>query len=231
MTTTPISVLLVDDDAMVRTHLRTIVGTADDIEVIGEAADGEAAIAQALERMPDVVVLDIFMPRKDGIAVTRALADLPAPPEVIILTTFALDEHIDEAVRAGASGFLRKDTPPRDLLHAIRVVAAGEAMLSPSVTRRVLTAVQDGDDSLTPAERERLMTLTGREREVFSLLGQGLTNTDIAGRLHMSTSTVKLHVSRLLAKLDVTNRVQAALLAYRAGLAAPESAGPNPRTP
>ncbi|MFI9650057.1 response regulator [Streptomyces sp. NPDC052040] len=216
MTTPAISVLVADDDAMVRTHLRTIVGTAPDIEIVGEASDGETAVTRIRECLPDVVLLDIFMPGKDGLAVARDLAKLPTPPEVVILTTFALDAHVEEAVRAGASGFLRKDTPPRDLLQAIRVVAAGEAVLSPSVTRRILDFVQDGENAITLVERERLLTLTRREREVLALVGQGLTNTEIAGQLHMSPSTVKLHVSRLLGKLDVTNRVQAALLAYRA---------------
>ncbi|WP_371614070.1 response regulator [Streptomyces sp. NBC_00454] len=213
-----ITILISDDDAVVRAGLRTILESADDITVIGEAADGEDALTQARALTPEVVLMDIRMPRLDGLTATRRLTTMPDPPKVIILTTFTLDEYVDEAVQAGASGYLRKDTQPRDLIHAVRSVAAGDAVLSPSVTRRVLSTAHTARPAVDPALRARLGTLTPREREVLVLVGQGLSNASISATLFMSESTVKAHVSNVLSKLGADNRVQAAILSHQAGL-------------
>jgi DNA-binding NarL/FixJ family response regulator len=213
-------VLLVDDQPLLRTGFRMILSAEQDLTIVGEAADGAAAVEAARRLVPDVVLMDIRMPGMDGIQATRALAGpgVENPIKVLILTTFGLDEYVVEALRAGASGFLLKDSPPEDLVEAIRVVAAGEALLAPSVTRRLLDRVA----SRLPPARENaipaLAELTERELEVLKLVARGLSNAEIAERLVVSETTVKTHVSRVLAKLDIRDRVQAVILAYETGL-------------
>lgn len=212
-----IRVLLVDDDALVRAGLRMILSSSDDLEVVGEAADGADAVEAARTHRPDVVLMDIRMPGMDGIAATTAIRRLPTPPHVIVLTTFQADEHVLSALRAGADGFLLKDTAPTEIVHAVRLVAAGAAMLSPSVTRTLLSHL--GNDEAADRRRiaaQRLTSLTDREREVATAVGSGASNAEIAAALFMSEATVKAHVSRLLTKLDVTNRVQIAILVHDA---------------
>lgn len=208
-----IRVLLVDDDPLVRAGLRMILTSSDELEVVGEAADGAEAVAAAKALAPDVVLMDIRMPQMDGIAATAALRALRTPPQVIVLTTFQADEQVMGAIRAGADGFLLKDTAPTEIIGAVRLVAAGEAMLSPSVTRTLLAHV--GNDERSDRRRmaaQRLSSLTDREREVAVAVGSGASNAEIASSLFMSEATVKAHVSRLLIKLGVTNRVQIAIL-------------------
>jgi DNA-binding NarL/FixJ family response regulator len=212
-----IRVLLVDDEQLVRSGLRMILESAGDIEVVGEAADGGGAVEQMRLHRPDVVLMDIRMPAMDGLAATRELTTLPDPPKVIMLTTFELDEYVRAALEHGAVGFLLKDTPPRDLIQAIRTVADGNAMLAPTVTRRLLAEFAAGGAQAVAA-RQRLEVLTGRELEVAVAVAQGLSNAEIGRRLFMSEATVKAHVSRVLAKLGLTNRVQAAILVHDAGL-------------
>jgi DNA-binding NarL/FixJ family response regulator len=191
---------------------------APDIEVVAEAADGAEAVTVADAHAPDVMLMDIRMPRVDGLVATQRLRSRPRPPQIIVLTTFDADEHVLRALRAGAAGFLLKDTPPRDILHAIRTVAAGDAMLSPAVTRRLIAHVADpAAEARRAAARAGLARLTDREREVAEAIGQGRSNAEIAAALRMSVPTVKAHVSRLLAKLAVHNRVQIALLVHDAG--------------
>ena len=212
-----IRVLLVDDDALVRAGLRMILSSSEETEVVGEAADGADAVATAQAHRPDVVLMDIRMPGMDGIAATSALRRLATPPHVIVLTTFQADEHVMSALQAGADGFLLKDTAPTEIVHAVRLVAAGEAMLSPSVTRTLLSHV--GNGGMTDRHRvaaQRLASLTDREREVATAVGSGASNAEIAASLFMSEATVKAHVSRLLTKLEVTNRVQIAILVHDA---------------
>ena len=212
-----VRVLLVDDDALVRAGLRTILSAADDLEVVGEADDGARAVAAVREHRPDVVLMDIRMAEMDGIAATVALRRLDAPPQVIVLTTFQADAQVMSALRAGASGFLVKDTPPAEIIHAIRVVASGDAIISPSVTRTLLGHFASGraSDRYQDAAR-RLATLTDREREVALAVGSGASNAEIAASLFMGEATVKAHVSRLFAKLDVVNRVQVAIVVHDA---------------
>lgn len=214
---TTVRVLLVDDDALVRAGLRMILRSSPDVEVVGEAADGSEAVAAVEAHRPDVVLMDIRMPEMDGIAATTALRNLPAPPHVIVLTTFQADEHVMRALRAGADGFLLKDTPPAQIVHAVRLVAAGEAMLSPSVTRTLLDRLGTDEraDRRQVAEA-RLASLTDREREVADAVRSGASNAEIAAALFMSEATVKAHVSRLLTKLDATNRVQVAIVVHDA---------------
>ena len=215
-----VRVLLVDDDPLVRAGLRMILSAADDIEVVGEADDGAAAVEAVRVQFPDVVLMDIRMPGVDGITATQRLRASSEPPQVIVLTTFHADEYVLRALRAGASGFLLKDTAPADIIAAIRLVHAGDAMLSPSVTRTLLGTLTDGAaDQRRAASSARLQALTEREREVAVAVGTGASNADIAGQLYMSEATVKAHVSRLLTKLTVTNRVQVAILVHDAGLA------------
>jgi DNA-binding NarL/FixJ family response regulator len=216
-----VRVVLVDDEQLVRSGLRMILESADDIEVVGEAADGGGAVEQVRLHRPDVVLMDIRMPAMDGLAATRALTALPDPPRVIMLTTFELDEYVHTALEHGAVGFLLKDTPPRDLIQAVRTVAEGNAMLAPTVTRRLIAEFASRNSAKAVAARRRLDTLTGREREVVVALAQGLSNAEIGRRLFMSEATVKAHVSRVLAKLGLSNRVQAAILAHDAGLLEP----------
>src|SRR5688572_13744543 len=212
-----IRVLLVDDDPLVRAGLRMILSSAADLEVVSEAGDGAEAITAVGVHRPDVVLMDIRMPGMDGIAATEALRRLARPPHVIVLTTFQADEHVMSALRAGADGFLLKDTAPTEIVSAVRLVAAGEAMLSPSVTRTLLSHL--GDNDMTDRRRvaaQRMESLTDREREVAAAVGSGASNAEIAGSLFMSEATVKAHVSRLLTKLAVTNRVHVAILVHDA---------------
>jgi DNA-binding NarL/FixJ family response regulator len=214
-----ISVLLADDQALVRTGFRMILENAGDIRVIGEAGDGAQAATMTLDLRPDVVLMDVRMPELDGVAATRLICsgDTPLDTRVLILTTFDLDEYVYAALRAGASGFLLKDTLAPDLLSAIRVVARGEAVVAPSVTRRLLERyIGSGTEPVVPAAA--LDTLTEREREVLGLVARGLSNTEIACRLYLSEGTVKTHVSRVLAKLGLRDRVQAVVFAYECGL-------------
>jgi DNA-binding NarL/FixJ family response regulator len=214
-----VRVLLVDDDALVRAGLRMILAADTSIEVVGEAANGREAISEAAELHPTVVLMDIRMPDMDGITATEHLHKLPRAPHVIVLTTFHLDDYVFAALRAGASGFLLKDTPPTDIVHAVHTVAGGEAMLSPAVTR---TLIERFTNDLTDARRTdavgQLTALTDREREVAIEIGRGHSNADIATHLYMSEATVKAHVSRLLTKLHATNRVQVAIVVHDAGL-------------
>lgn len=215
-----VRVLLVDDDALVRAGLRLILSSADDIDIVGEADDGADAVAAVRQHRPDVVLMDIRMPRVDGITATAALRALNTPPQVIVLTTFRADEHVVAALRAGASGFLVKDTPPGDILTAIRVVAAGDAIISPSVTRTLLGHfAPSGASERQQAAARKLADLSDREREVATAVGAGSSNAEIASILFMSEATVKAHVSRLLSKLDLDNRVQIAILVHDAGQA------------
>jgi DNA-binding NarL/FixJ family response regulator len=216
-----IRIVLVDDEQLVRSGLRMILESAGDIEVVGEAADGGGAVELVRRHRPDVALMDIRMPEMDGLAATRALTTLPDPPRVIMLTTFELDEYVHTALENGAVGFLLKDTPPRDLIQAVRTVAEGNAMLAPTVTRRLIAEFASRNSAKAVAARRRLDTLTGREREVVVAVAQGLSNAEIGKRLFMSEATVKAHVSRVLAKLGLSNRVQAAILAHDAGLMEP----------
>ena len=212
-----VRVLLVDDDPLVRAGLRIILSSAEDIQVVGEADDGARAVGAVRSHRPDVVLMDIRMAEMDGIAATTALRQLNPAPQVIVLTTFQADEHVVGALRAGASGFLVKDTPPLDIINAVRLVAAGEAIISPSATRTLLAHF--GDRQAT-ARREaaavRLAELTDRELEVATAVASGASNAEVAAQLFMSEATVKAHVSRLLTKLEVSNRVQVALLVHDA---------------
>ncbi|MFI7542544.1 response regulator [Actinoplanes sp. NPDC049599] len=218
--TGPVRVLIVDDDALVRAGLTMILSGADDVTVVGEAADGSEVPAAVAAHRPDVVLMDIRMPRVDGLTATESLRRRPSAPEIIVLTTFDADEFVLRALRAGASGFLLKDTPPVEILHAVRRVAHGEAMLSPAVTRRLIAHVAAPEvNGGRQAAQTALAQLSEREREVALLLGQGRANAEIATELFMSVATVKAHVSRLLVKLELNNRVQVALLVHDAGLA------------
>ena len=215
-----IRVLIVDDDALVRAGLSMMLAGSDDIRIVAEASDG-AQVASAVDAYaPDVVLMDIRMPGMDGLAATEELSRRERAPQIIVLTTFDADDHVLRALRAGAAGFLLKDTPPPDILRAIRLVAAGDAMLSPAVTRRLIEHVaDDGLGGRRAHACELLDRLTDREREVAVAIGQGKSNAEIAGELYMSVATVKAHVSRLLQKLELDNRVQIALLAHDAGIA------------
>ena len=212
-----VKVLLVDDDALVRAGLRLILSSADDIDVVGETDDGAGAVVAVRKHRPDVVLMDIRMPRMDGITATAALRALDPAPQVVVLTTFQADEHVVAALRAGASGFLVKDTPPGDILTAIRLVAAGDAIISPSVTRTLLGHFAlSGASERQQAAARKLADLSDREREVATAVGAGSSNAEIASMLFMSEATVKAHVSRLLSKLDLNNRVQIAILVHDA---------------
>ncbi|MFM9368713.1 response regulator [Streptomyces sp. Da 82-17] len=221
----PTRVLIVDDEWMVRSMLRTIMESTADITVVGEASDGATAVSMAAALEPDVVLMDIRMPRSDGLTATAQLTRSARPPHVVVLTTFDLDEYVRTALRHGAVGFLLKDATADDMIAAVRSAARGDAMLSPRVTRRLLRQFTE-DEQGPGAEqqqrraraRERLRALTEKEREVLIALGGGLSNTDIAAALHVSEATAKTHISRILTKLSLTNRVQAAILAHHAGL-------------
>jgi len=213
-----IRVLLVDDDPLVRSGLKLMLAGAETIEVVGEVDDGRGVLAAVDTNHPDVVLMDIRMPQLDGIAATRLLRSQSEPPAVLVLTTFDADELVLSALRGGAAGFLLKDTPPLDLVRAIEAVHAGDSVLSPTVTRSLVQLVAgDADaDRRHESARERLATLSDREHEVALAVGRGLTNAEIATELYMSVATVKAHVSRLLTKLGVDNRVQIALLVQEA---------------
>ena len=219
-----ITVLLADDQALVRAGFRALLNAEDDIEVVAEAADGLEAVKLAQQTHPDVVLMDIRMPGVDGLEATRRIAADPAlaATRVVILTTFELDEYVFEALRTGASGFLVKDTEPVELLRAVRAVAAGDALLSPSVTRRVIGEFAGGAARGRPATPPaRLDQLTDREREVMVLVAEGLSNDEIAGRLVISPATAKTHVSRTMIKLGARDRAQLVVYAYEAGLIRP----------
>jgi DNA-binding NarL/FixJ family response regulator len=219
LTERPIRLAIVDDDPLVRAGLRILLGGSPDIEVVAEAGDGADAVALADAHWPDVVLMDIRMPKVDGLIATRRLRSRPSPPQVIVLTTFNADEHVLDALRAGASGFLLKDTPPRDIIEAVRTVAGGAATLSPTVIRQLIDHVADpAAGPRRDRARKSLAGLTARERAVAVTLGRGWSNAEIAAELTMSVPTVKGHVSRLLAKLDLNNRVQVALLVHDAEL-------------
>jgi len=215
-----IRVLIVDDDALVRAGLSMMLAGTEDIRVVAEASDGSEAASAVDAYKPDVVLMDIRMPGLDGLAATERVRSREGAPQVIVLTTFDADDHVLRALRAGAAGFLLKDTPPPEIMRAIRLVAAGDAMLSPAVTRRLIEHVaDDGLGARRAHARELLDRLTDREREVAIAIGQGKSNADIAAELYMSVATVKAHVSRILDKLDVENRVQIALLVQDADAA------------
>ena len=213
-----IRVLIVDDDALVRAGLGMLFAGVDDIAVVGEAASGGQVEDAVAEHQPDVVLMDIRMPGMDGLAATEIVRGRDRSPEVIVLTTFDTDDHVLRALRAGASGFLLKDTAPADIVRAIRAVAAGEPILSPTVTRQLIGHIAGTDGGARRRQaREQLDRLTEREREVAVAIGRGKSNAEIGRDLYMSIATVKAHVSRLLEKLKFNNRVQIALLAHDAG--------------
>jgi DNA-binding NarL/FixJ family response regulator len=220
-----IRVLIADDQVLLRGSLRLLVDSEPGLSAIGEASTGAEAVELAAAGRPDVILMDIRMPGMDGIEATRQITAAPetAGTRILVLTTFDLDEYVFAALRAGASGFLLKDTPPGDLLAAIRVVAAGDALLSPSITRQLI-----GEFTRQPAARAiaSLTELTEREREVLTLVGLGLSNTEIAGRLYVSMSTTKTHVGRLLMKLGARDRAHLVIAAYEAGLVRPAGRGP-----
>lgn len=216
-------VAVVDDEALIRRGLGALLRLEPDIEVVGEAADGAAGAALVRRTQPDVVLMDIRMPGTDGLAATRAIVQEGVRTKVLVLTTFDLDEHVFEALRAGASGFLPKDTAPEDLLHALRVVAAGEALLAPAITRRLIEEFLRRAPAAPPAGPAGLGTLTEREVEVLRAVARGLSNVEIAEDLVVSYATVKTHVSRLLMKLGARDRAQLVMLAYEGGVVAPGS--------
>jgi DNA-binding NarL/FixJ family response regulator len=229
--TPPIRVLVVDDQELVRLGFCVILDAADGITVVGEAANGEAAVAQVAAHAPDVVLMDIRMPGMDGLEATRRITSAPAaarsassgpatPPKVVMLTTFDLDDYVYEALRAGASGFLLKDSPRHDLIAAVRAAAAGDALLAPSVTRRLIEAFARRPPETSPSPSQ-LSSLTARERDVLLLLARGRSNAEIAEVLFVSEATVKTHVGNLLAKLGLRDRVQAVILAYESGIVIP----------
>ncbi|MFF5289877.1 response regulator [Paractinoplanes globisporus] len=213
-----VRVVLVDDQTLVRTGFKLVLDETGDIEVVGEAADGAQALDVVARTRPDVVLMDVRMPGLNGIEATRRIRSGPHPAKVIILTTFDLDEYVLAGLRAGASGFLLKDALAADLVSAVRVVVAGEAVAAPSVTRR-LFAHYLGRTPAPPSADERLAALTGRERQILTLITRGLSNAEIAVALTLAESTVKTHLSRILAKLDLRDRVQAVILGYECGLA------------
>jgi DNA-binding NarL/FixJ family response regulator len=216
--TKEVRVLVVDDDALVRAGLSMLLAGAEDIAIVGEAADGSEVAQAVAEHQPDIVLMDIRMPGMDGLAATELLRAQDDPPEVIVLTTFEADDYILRALRVGASGFLLKDTPPADIVRAVRTVAAGDPMLSPTITRRLIGHVTESEsDERQRRAREQLDRLTEREREVAVAVGRGKSNAEIGRELYMSVATVKAHVSRVLEKLELNNRVQIALLAHDAG--------------
>ena len=216
-----IRVMVADDQALVRAGFRMILDAEEDLDVVGEAADGNAAVEQARRLQPDVVLMDIRMPELDGIEATRRVvaAGGDTPPRVLMLTTFDLNEYVYEALRAGASGFLLKDVPPEELAHGIRVVARGDALLAPAITRRLIHEFARATPAAAPPKG--FDDLTARELEVFKLVSRGMSNSEIAAELIVSETTVKTHVARLLMKLGIRDRVQAVVLAYESGIAVP----------
>src|SRR3712207_6228483 len=221
-----IRVLIADDQALVRAGFRMILDAEDDLDIIGEAKDGAEAVEMALELRPDVVLMDIRMPEMDGIEATRRVANVDGedPIRVLMLTTFDLNEYVYEALRAGASGFLLKDVPPEQLAAGIRVVAEGEALLAPSITKRLIEEFATARPAEPPTPPKSFEELTPRELEVFRLIARGLSNAEIAAELVVSETTVKTHVARLLMKLGLRDRVQAVVLAYESGIVQPGAA-------
>ncbi|MBB1156672.1 MULTISPECIES: response regulator [Amycolatopsis] len=217
-----IRVVLADDQALVRAGFRLLLDTEDGFEVAGEASDGEQAVAQAVEHRPDIVVMDIRMPGTDGLEATRRITSHPdlTGVKVLVLTTFDVDEYVYEALRAGASGFLLKDTEPVELLHALRVVAAGEALLAPTVTRRLIAEIV-GRPEHRRIDTSAVQEVTEREREVLALVAGGLSNDEIAAHLVISTATARTHVSRIMTKIGARDRAQLVVLAYESGLVTP----------
>ncbi|WP_039825170.1 response regulator [Nocardia testacea] len=216
----PITVLIVDDQELMRVGLKMVLGAQPDIEVVGEADNGAAAVARAAELIPDVVLMDVRMPVVDGVTATGRILEADHGSRVLVMTTFDLDEHALGALRAGASGFLLKDTPPEDLISAIRSVAAGDAVVSPKVTKRLLDRLI-AEEPTPSRDPEILEVLTAREREVLEQIAAGRSNAEIAGQLFLSEATVKTHVGRVLTKLGLRDRVQAVVLAYETGLVRP----------
>ncbi|MGH3245655.1 MAG: response regulator, partial [Trebonia sp.] len=214
-----IKVLIADDQPLVRVGLRTLLRTQADIEVVGEASTGAGAVTESARLAPHVVVMDIRMPGTDGITATARVVRQQAAPRVLVLTTYDTDEYVYDALAAGASGFLLKDARPEDLIDGVRVIAAGEAMLAPAVTRRLISLFVTGSPPRTTRRDPRLDTLTDRELEVLRLLAQGMSNAEIATALHVSGNTVKTHVARVLSKLGLRDRVHAAIFAHQSGLA------------
>jgi DNA-binding NarL/FixJ family response regulator len=214
-----VTVVVVDDEPMVCAHLRTILGSAGDIEVVDQAHDGAAGVEAVIRNRPDVVLMDLRMPGVDGLAAIERIGQLADPPVVVVLTTFDADQYVLRALRAGAAGFLVKSTPPEDLIGLVRVAAEGHTVLSPAAARRLIAASADSQQTRDRA-RQLAATLTERETEVLTGLGEGLSNAQIAARLYLSEATVKGYVSRMLDKLGCANRTQAGLLAHDAGLAA-----------
>jgi DNA-binding NarL/FixJ family response regulator len=213
-----IRVLVADDQPLVRSGFRMIIDERPDLELVGEAADGEEAVSLARELDPDVVLMDVRMPGVDGVEATRRLVESGMRARILVLTTFDLDEYVYAAIRAGASGFLLKDVEPAELVDAVRVVAAGNSLFGPAATERLVARFQQAPD---PASTRTLDELTEREREILRLLATGLSNAELARRLHLSETTVKTHVSSVLRKLRVRDRVQAVIAAYDAGLVRP----------
>ncbi|NUP28531.1 MAG: response regulator transcription factor [Nocardia sp.] len=216
----PITVLVVDDQELMRVGLKMVLGAHPDIEVVGEADNGATAVARAAELVPDVVLMDVRMPVVDGVTATGRILEADHGTRVLVMTTFDLDEHALGALRAGASGFLLKDTPPEDLISAIRSVAAGDAVVSPKVTKRLLDRLI-AEEPAPSRDPEILEVLTAREREVLEQIAAGRSNAEIAGELFLSEATVKTHVGRVLTKLGLRDRVQAVVLAYETGLVRP----------
>ncbi len=218
----PIKVLIVDDDALVRAGLALILGAAPDIEVVGEAGDGDGLESLVDQTNPDVVLMDIRMPRIDGLSATRHLTSRPNHPAILVLTTFHLDEYVFGALEAGASGFLLKDTPPKQIIEAVRVVASGQAVLSPADTRKLVNRyAARAEDGRALAAKRRLDALNERELEIAVLVASGASNAEIAADLVVAEATVKAHVSHILTKLDADNRVQIAICVHEAGLDEP----------
>jgi DNA-binding NarL/FixJ family response regulator len=213
-----IRVLIADDQPLIRTGLRTLLGAQDDIEVVGEASTGAGAVTESERLAPDVVVMDIRMPGTDGIQATAQVIRQPAAPRVLVLTTYDTDEYVYDALAAGASGFLLKDARPEELVDGVRVIAAGDALLAPAVTRRLIGLFVTGAHARVRRHDARLDALTEREREVLGLLAQGMSNAEISAALHVSGNTTKTHVARILAKLDLRDRVHAVIFAYQSGL-------------
>jgi DNA-binding NarL/FixJ family response regulator len=218
-----IRLLIADDQPLMRSALRTCLAAETDFEVVAEAEDGLSAVAIARRLRPDVVLMDVRMPRLDGVAATRLLMSDPQPFKVLVLTTFELDEYIVEALRAGASGFLLKDARPEELVHAVRVIAAGEAILAPAVTRRLLDRYARRFPSLEPALEQTSRTLTARELVVLRLVARGMSNAEIGAELNLADSSIKTHVSHILAKFGMAQRVQLVVLAYETGLVEPNT--------